>query len=91
MTTTILPALAAAMPAHGWGPGYGPGWFILIPIFWILLIGFFIFFSRRMFWRHRVQGDPHTAEGVLRERFARGEIDETEYLQRLEVLRLHTK
>lgn len=90
MTTTILPALAA-MPAHAWGPGYGPGWFILIPIFWILLIGFFIFFSRRMYWRHRVQGDPASAEGVLRERYARGQIDETEYRQRLEVLRANRK
>ncbi len=48
-----------------WGPGYGPGWFILIPIFWILLIGFFIFFSRRMYWRHRIQSEPMGAEGVL--------------------------
>lgn len=91
MTTAIIPALSAAVPAHMWGPGYGSGWFVLIPIFWILLIGCFIFFSRRMFWRHRMQGDPHSAEGVLRERFARGEIDETEYRQRLEVLRSNTK
>ena len=90
MTTAILPALASTQ-AHAWGPGYGPGWFFLIPIFWILLIGFFIFFSRRMYWRHRVQGDPMSAEGVLRERYARGEIDETEYRQRLEVLRAHRK
>ncbi|MGP9527195.1 hypothetical protein [Glutamicibacter sp. AOP5-A2-18] len=30
---------------------------------------------------------PASAEGVLRERFAPGEIDDTEYRQRLEVLR----
>lgn len=90
MTTAILPALAS-MPAHGWGPGYGHGWFFLFPLFWILLIGFFIFFSRRMYWHHRVQGDPTSAEGVLRERYARGEIDETEYRQRLEVLRANRK
>ena len=90
MTTTIASALAS-LPAHPWGPGYGPGWFILVPFFWVLLIGFFIFFSRRMYWRHRVQGDPQSAEGVLRERYARGEIDETEYRQRLEVLRAGRK
>ncbi|GAA3328568.1 SHOCT domain-containing protein [Paeniglutamicibacter sulfureus] len=90
MTTAILPALAS-MPAHVWGPGHGPVWFFLFPLFWILLIGFFIFFSRRMYWRHRVQGDPMGAEGVLRERYARGEIDETEYRQRLEVLRANRK
>lgn len=42
MTATFLSVLAAVMPAHVWRPGYGPGWFILIPIFWILMIGFFI-------------------------------------------------
>ncbi|MGO3764895.1 SHOCT domain-containing protein [Glutamicibacter arilaitensis] len=31
------------------------------------------------------------AESVLRERYARGEIDETEYRQRLEVLRTKLK
>lgn len=44
-----------------------------------------------MFWRHRMQGDPMSAEGVLRERYARGEVDETEYRQRLEVLRIGRK
>ena len=91
MMTTILPAVAAALPAHTWETGRGPGWFILIPIFWILVIGTFIFFSRRMYWRHRMQGDPTSAEGVLRERYARGDIDETEYQQRLEVLRSNRK
>jgi putative membrane protein len=90
MTTVIIPVLTA-LPAHAWGNGNGPGWFVLFPFLWILLIGFFIFFSRRMFWRHRMQGDPMSAEGVLRERYARGEIDETEYRQRLEVLRIGRK
>lgn len=44
-----------------------------------------------MYWRHRMQGDPTSAEGVLRERYARGDIDETEYQQRLEVLRSNRK
>lgn len=77
----------AAMPAHAWGPGYGGGWWIIFPILWILLIGFFIFGGRRMAWRRHHEAGIAGAEGVLRERYARGEVDEVEYRQRLEVLR----
>jgi putative membrane protein len=85
----------AAVPdvvAHGpWnGGGFWP-WFLLIPLFWILVIGFFVFFMRRT-WRHNHHwAATQGAEGVLRERYARGEIDETEYRQRLEVLRANPK
>lgn len=87
MTAALLPVLDY-MPGHAWGNG--PGWFILIPIFWILLIGFLVFnfAGRRRYWQ---QHSPGSAEGVLRERYARGEIDETEYRQRLEVLRTRMK
>lgn len=81
MTTTLI---LSAMPAHY---GHGPGWFILIPIFWILLIGLIVFAARRRHFTHASAG----AESVLRERYARGEIDETEYRQRLEVLRTKLK
>ena len=74
----MIPTLAIA--AHAWGYGPGPFWFF--PIFWILVIGLLIF----CFKRRRHQG-PASAEGVLRERYARGEIDDTEYRQRLEFLR----
>ena len=86
MTTALLPILDY-MPGHAWG---GPGWFVLIPIFWILLIGFFIFTfaGRRRYWQ---QHSSTSAEGVLRKRYARGEIDDTEYRQRLEVLRTKLK
>lgn len=43
MTTAILPILSA-LPAHY---GHGPGWFILIPMFWILLIGLSVLAARR--------------------------------------------
>ena len=66
--------------AHAANYGPGPVWFF--PIFWFLVVGLLIF----TFKRRRHQG-PASAEGVLRERFARGEIDDTEYRQRLEVLR----
>lgn len=87
MTTAILPSLAAVIPAHMWGPGYAPGWFIVFPFLWILVIGLFIFLGRRAFWRRHQHSESMGAESVLRERYARGEIDETEYRQRLEVLR----
>jgi putative membrane protein len=91
--STTLGAAAAQLPAdlvHGPGGGF-VFWpvFLLIPLFWILVIGFFIFFGRRMWRRNHYWAATQGAESVLRERYARGEIDETEYRQRLEVLRAH--
>ncbi|MFB3739418.1 MAG: SHOCT domain-containing protein [Candidatus Velamenicoccus archaeovorus] len=68
------------------GPGWGGGpWFLVFPLFWIgvlLLLGFA--FRRR--WGGPWRSGP-TAEDVLAERYARGEIGADEYRQRLEVLR----
>ncbi len=76
-------------------PGHdGFGWFPLIPLlffgFWIFLL----FFVRPWAWRRRGWGGPGrgwspsgSAEAVLAERFARGEVTEEEYRARLEVLR----
>lgn len=91
--STTIAAAAAQLPAdvvHGPGDGF-VFWpfFLLIPLFWILVIGFFIFFGRRMWRRNHYWAATQGAESVLRERYARGEIDETEYRQRLEVLRAH--
>ncbi|MGO4583130.1 SHOCT domain-containing protein [Arthrobacter sp. 2RAF6] len=91
--STTIGAAAAQLPAdvvHGPGDGF-VFWpfFLLIPLFWILVIGFFIFFGRRMWRRNHYWAATQGAESVLRERYARGEIDETEYRQRLEVLRAH--
>ncbi|MCD2443897.1 hypothetical protein LQ757_16570 [Agromyces sp. SYSU K20354] len=93
-----LAATSVAAHTGPWGPGFG--WaFILVPIFWFLVIGLIIFLimrSRRRFW---AQGGPEgsygppwmragaSAESTLAERFAKGDIDETEYRARLEVLR----
>lgn len=79
--------------------GGGPGWFLLlIPLFWVLVIGIFIaIFGRR--WRRNgaeraaagqqwhAGADSRSAEKTLAERFAQGDIDEVEYRARLEVLR----
>lgn len=53
MSTTLaaLAATAQTVDTHmrGWGPGFG-WWFLLIPLFWILLFGLiFALFGRR--WR----------------------------------------
>ena len=96
---TMLATLATtAVVTHSgpWAAGFG--WvFFLIPIFWILVIGLliFAFTRRRRAWM--MQGGPEgygppwmrgaSAESTLSERFAKGDIDETEYRARLEVLR----
>ena len=77
----------------GWGPGAGFGWwFLLIPVFWILCFGLlFALLGRR--WRRSTppwaaaHAPGRSAEGTLAERFAQGDIDETEYRARLEVIR----
>lgn len=90
-TATLGGALAqvpAAVAAHGpWGDGAAWPFFLLFPLFWILVIGLLIFVARRTWRRNHHWAAAQGAEGVLRERYARGEIDETEFRQRLEVLR----
>ncbi|HZA39184.1 MAG TPA: SHOCT domain-containing protein [Actinomycetota bacterium] len=76
---------AGLLAAHGdWGPG---GWWPIFPIFWILFWGvlIFAFFRFRGGW---ARGRPmQSAEGVLAERYARGEISDNEYRERLSVLK----
>ena len=63
-----------------WGP-----WIIWPVLFWITLIWLMkLGVPRRTYFRHR-NGD--SAEGILRERFARGEITAEEYERSLGALR----
>ena len=85
----MLTTLVSHPVGYGWGWGPGP-WFLLVPLFWFGLIAlFFAIGSRR---RRRYWGgwdgprDGGNARAVLADRYARGEIDETEYRARLEVL-----
>jgi putative membrane protein len=56
----------------------------LFPLLFLSLwITAFVFLGRR--WRHG--GGWRSGESVLAERYARGEIDESEYRERREVLR----
>ncbi len=77
-----------------WNYGFGwffPGLFFMFffVFFWLLII--LVFWGNWRRWgRHR--GHRHwqggkTAEELLADRFARGEIEEDEYNKRLEVLR----
>ncbi len=72
-------ALMLATHDHHWFP-----WFPLIPLaFFALFFTVFVVFGRR-----RCRAFPgRTGESVLAERYARGEIDETEFRQRRDVLR----
>ena len=66
-----------------WGPG---GWWPIFPLFWLLLWGtvIFVIFRSRGRWGHQ---RGQSAEDLLAERYARGEIAEDEYRERLNVLK----
>ncbi|HYZ08109.1 MAG TPA: SHOCT domain-containing protein [Pseudonocardiaceae bacterium] len=87
MTTTLGTVLLADGP--GWGPGWnhggGPGLWPLIPIAWTLVWLAVIATVVVLLWR-RGSGDTRVARSALAERFARGDITEQEYTERLAVL-----
>ena len=68
----------------GWGYGFmGVG----MALFWGLLIFGIVVLLRYTGGGRGQPPAPDSAERILAERFARGEIDEQEYRQRLDVLR----
>jgi putative membrane protein len=76
--------LATLIATHHYGhdgPGWGFPWFLL---FWLVLltVGFVV-------WRMTAgrRSAVHEATSALANRYARGEIDEAEYRQRLDVLK----
>jgi len=76
---------------YGYGYGVGFPFFPLLwLIFWVVVV--FLIFGRKHHWeKHHTTQKDMTAEEVLSDRFAHGEIDEKEYEHRLEVLRKHSK
>jgi putative membrane protein len=66
-----------------WAHQGGAPWFLLFPLLWIGLAVFAIV-TLRGGWR---RSGHHSAEAVLGERFAKGEITSDEYRERLAVLR----
>ncbi len=90
----MLSTVAGVLVAHpGFGTGGGPGWWIVFPIVWFLLVLMVVVLVARRVRRGWVTGGPwvHHAGpdpvSILGERYARGEIDEAEYRTRLAVLR----
>jgi putative membrane protein len=76
--------LAAEIAGNGdWGPGH---WWPIFPILWLVLWGVLIFAIFR-FRRGGRGHNGHSAENVLAERYARGEITVDEYRERLAVLK----
>lgn len=61
------------------------GRLIMFLFFFVLLIVFF-WFMRRNAWYHREPTGIERAQGILAERYARGEIDGQEYRDRLSQL-----
>ncbi len=89
---TLIMATPLMHPGPWGDGGWHGGWFLLFPLFWIfwILIIWLLFATviRRRVGRGGWPGGwAGSAESVLGERFARGEIDESEYRSRLAVLR----
>lgn len=80
---------------YGWGGGSSgiAGWIamaVLMVLFWGGVVAVILFFVRNPRSGERMNGAHplhHDAERILNERFARGEIDETEYVARRAALR----
>jgi putative membrane protein len=68
-----------------WWNDYGPGpWMYFGPVFFIVIIAFCVFMMMFMMRGHRSGGGG--AQQILKERFARGEIDKAEYEERRRLL-----
>jgi putative membrane protein len=73
----------------GWGWG---GWVLMtvgMVVFWALVITAVVLAVRYLASPRGTGANPKTAEDVLAERYARGEIDDDEYQRRLTLLRQH--
>ena len=77
---------------YGWyDQGYGWGWMVMMGVIMLLvlvaLIAAVILLLRRYPATRHVDNAANEALRVLRDRFARGEIDEEEYVRRRDHLR----
>ena len=77
-----------AMHSDHWNNGHW--WGILVPFVWFFLIAGTVYFFKRRAWANGRGGcgggGRSTAESVLAERFAKGEISADEYQERKQVL-----
>jgi putative membrane protein len=84
LITTLQLAAASARFEDG-----GDGWWFLwplVPLFWIIVAALVIRFVAFR-GRHRDPSPLERAQGILAERYARGEIDGEEYRRRSDELR----
>lgn len=85
--SAVAPVVAYAQPARGWdhmqgwGMMWGGGWMLL---FWAVVIALAVFVFRR-YGRTSGANRPDALD-ILRERYARGEIDDAEFEARRRVL-----
>lgn len=82
------PVLADSYEGFGhmmWGGGFGMFGGLMMVAFWAFIIGLIVL-AVRGFSNRPGTGNGQTATDILRERYARGEIDENEFERRLERL-----
>ena len=67
---------------HGWAMGWMGLWFLL----WLIVIFGALWLAARFTWAHGGPG-VETPEGILKRRYASGELDHDEYERRLSDIR----
>jgi putative membrane protein len=79
-------ATAVTLASHDHWHDHAGAWWPIIPLFWI---GFFVllFWGLRRWGCGRGYRARSSGESVLEERYAKGEINEQEYRERLDVLK----
>lgn len=86
-----VPALAVAQPGweggygHMWGGGFGLLGALMMVLFWGAIVFAVVLAARWLIERDKRSQRPEALE-ILKERFARGEIDQQEYEARRKVL-----
>jgi putative membrane protein len=81
-----MPVLADMGPGWGHHTWWGGG---LMMLGWLLLVAALVIFLVRAFDRRDQAAPASDAEQILAGRYARGEMDETDYRARLAVLKEH--
>lgn len=69
-----------------WGGGYGAGGALMMLVFWGLIIALIVFVVRWLAVNDRPPARRDDSLAILRERFAKGEIDEDEFERRRRAL-----